>query len=342
MRQGAGLACVPFLQIGRPGSARIAIPHWLHEGSIMGVYDAIRKCVAFVGYPNERGFSAIGTGFFAYIQQGGLDFGYFITAAHLIRNKRPVSVRINKKDGLSETQETDTDKWIFHCTKNMDICAYPTTLNPRGDTEPHDVLYLTMESAALDGHELHESGLTIGDEVFISGLFASREGEKRNIPIIRTANIAAMPEEPLWPSPAVSYLIETRSLGGTSGSPVFFDLSRAGVTKKAEPPIIGLINQTGGSYPIMIMPYYFIGMILSSHAQRYEDDFFPDGPQADAEFNAGIRVAMTAHDVLSFMNDDPNMPRYRDNIVEKKTRAIGHRPSTAVESSPDVRNGSSS
>jgi hypothetical protein len=53
----------------------------------------------------------------------------------------------------------------------------------------------------------------------------------------------------------------------------------------------------------MIMPYYFIGMILSSHAQRYEDDFFPDGPQADAEFNAGISVAMTAHDVLSFMND---------------------------------------
>jgi hypothetical protein len=39
------------------------------------------------------------------------------------------------------------------------------------------------------------------------------EGEKRNIPVIRVGNVAALPEEPLSPLPVPAYLIETRSLG---------------------------------------------------------------------------------------------------------------------------------
>jgi len=81
--------------------------------------------VAFVGFELEGGgLRAEGTGFFANIQQDQLDIGYFVTAAHLIRDAiAPVSIRINMKDGSSSTIRTNKQHWIFHQNKKMDICA---------------------------------------------------------------------------------------------------------------------------------------------------------------------------------------------------------------------------
>jgi len=62
-----------------------------------------------------------------------------------------------------------------------------------------------------------------GDDVVLIGLFPNRYGDRRNLPIVRAGIIAAMPEEKFrfrgkWID---AYLIETRSIGGLSGSPVF-------------------------------------------------------------------------------------------------------------------------
>ena len=56
------------------------------------------------------------------------------------------------------------------------------------------------------------------------GRFISHEGKQRNIPTIRFGNIAMMPLEPIkHPRGHLqeSFLVETRSLSGYSGSPVF-------------------------------------------------------------------------------------------------------------------------
>jgi len=66
-----------------------------------------------------------------------------------------------------------------------------------------------------------------GDEVFIVGRFINHEGKQgkqRNLPSLRFGNIAMMPWEPIkHPDGHLqeSFLVEVRSIGGYSGSPVF-------------------------------------------------------------------------------------------------------------------------
>ena len=40
-------------------------------------------------------------------------------------------------------------------------------------------------------------GIGPGDDLVVMGLFASHVGRRRNLPIVRTGNIASMPQEPL-------------------------------------------------------------------------------------------------------------------------------------------------
>jgi hypothetical protein len=181
------LRTVELVGIGREGQARIAMPHWLNKDRpAVGVYDAIRKCTAFIGMDSERGFDPHGTGFFVAVQHDGYEFGYLVTAAHLIRDARySPYVRINKKDGSSEVQPAKSDDWIFHHDRRMDICALPSTIYSLDDDDPHDILFMDIVTFALSGDRINRAGIAIGDEIFIANLFASRGGDRRNIPIIR-------------------------------------------------------------------------------------------------------------------------------------------------------------
>src|SRR6185295_16646813 len=69
------------------------------------------------------------------------------------------------------------------------------------------------------------------DDIYVVGLFAYRKGRHKNIPIVRSGIVAANPEgELIWDEDQglwyTAYLIEVRSIGGLSGSPVFVSVSR--------------------------------------------------------------------------------------------------------------------
>ena len=109
------------------------------------------------------------------------------------------------------------------------------------------------ESVLID----HAVGL--GDEVFITGLFKHHSGVKRNIPIVRVGNLAALSEEKVFTKkygPMEAYLIEARSIGGLSGSPVFLNL---GLTRYIEKeikhaqggPIFFLLGLIHGHYDVI-------------------------------------------------------------------------------------------
>jgi hypothetical protein len=73
---------------------------------------------------------------------------------------------------------------------------------------------------------LRENEVGLGDEVFITGLFRHHGGTRQN-PIVRVGNIASFAEEKIQTEnfgQILGYLIEARSLGGLSGSPVFVNL----------------------------------------------------------------------------------------------------------------------
>jgi hypothetical protein len=70
-----------------------------------------------------------------------------------------------------------------------------------------------------------ENDVGCGDEVITAGLPVSYFGRNKNVPIVRTGHIAAMPEEDIYLGERWghqrAYLIEGKSIGGLSGSPVF-------------------------------------------------------------------------------------------------------------------------
>ena len=76
---------------------------------------------------------------------------------------------------------------------------------------------------------MKKHGIGIGDDLAMVGLFVRHVGVQRNMPIVRTGILAAIPTEPLRDSTTGldywAYIAEIRSIGGLSGSPVFVILA---------------------------------------------------------------------------------------------------------------------
>jgi hypothetical protein len=306
--------------------------------------------------PTERGFAATGTRFFVNVSEGEHDFAYFVTAAHVIwpdRKRKSQSpdgtmhVRINLKNGGHKIEKTCIKtEWIFHEDRQIDVCALPVRTHARQSSDGTDISYLSLPEisvpfrAALDP-KMHPR---LGEEVFITGAFIGRIGERRNIPVVRIGNIAALPEEPLeFTSPRrPAFLIETRSLGGISGSPVFINYEahsgrgRSHVLQAAE---VNADDPTKRREKI-IVPYGLLGMMLGSHSGQYAEDFVSESdtdilPPQDADFNAGIGVAMSIADIIEFLNNNPTLRQTRNEILAERERLIGSEPaSVSQEAAP--------
>jgi hypothetical protein len=90
-------------------------------------------------------------------------------------------------------------------------------------------------SGCITAEHMQEHEVAVGDEVFITGLFSQRHGTRRNIPIVRVGNLACMTEEKVstnYFGDMDAILIEARSIGGLSGSPVFLNLGITRIIKK--------------------------------------------------------------------------------------------------------------
>ena len=194
----------------------------------MAIPDEVRKCVGFLAYKNAQGIvSLAGTVFFVGVGLLGepLDsFGYAVTAKHVIdfikekSTDGKVYFRLNLKDVGAKYAVSKIEDWHFHPTdRSVDVAA----MNFAYESMFDHLVYPAAGIATADVIRTQEIG--IGDEAFIVGLFAHHYGQQRNIPIIRMGNIAAMPEEKIQTASEKmeAFLIESRSIGGLSGSPVF-------------------------------------------------------------------------------------------------------------------------
>ena len=314
----------------------------------MQVDDQIRNCTAFVGTGLAHNFVAHGTGFFVFLQEDGFLFDYFISAQHLIWPRRkktlqppdtPMAIRVNTKEGAAAVLQAPPKDWFYPEDPTIDVCALRDPIELyRNPPDKYDVGSINLQNMVVDAGNAKQLGLSLGDEVFISGAFVGRVGYKKNIPIIRIANIAAMPEEPIdFASPKrPAYLIETRSLGGTSGSPVFLN------TQDRRMP--GSATETGVDQSIkeeerrthFIMPYFLLGMIIFTHGGNYAPDFVSEDdtdvhPLKDVEFNAGISVALPVSAITELLNSD-RVAEPRMKELEEKRRKSGARPASAAPS----------
>jgi hypothetical protein len=310
------------------------LPFWvvLEREEKLQIHSKMLNGVVFIGTPTEGGFYADGTGFFVYVEHDGLTFTYIVACSHVV-NKKTVWIRINQEDGTPRIVETHLE-WIIHPNKHVDVCIYPFDHN-KWNSDNKLVIFMMNVSSLKTIEQLEsEVGLSLGDELFIVGAFVGKIGEQKNIPIIRIANVAAMPDEPLWGGShrRPVFLIETRSLGGISGSPVFLHTEPS---RRPQKPSLGYSSEQDAT----IAPYYFIGIMQGMHSGRYQGDFIADGDvekivPKDADFNAGIGVVIPTSQILEVINRN-DLKTVRAATIEAKKKQAGHRDA-AVSISKDA------
>ena len=271
---------------------------------LMKIPDEIRKCVVYVGYRLPNGeMSLQGTAFLVARAIDGTDlaFYYLITAAHVIRGissldnfNGKVLLRVNFFDGNAYTIESDINNWRFHPEQpEVDVAVLPNVANLSDNTDVKAIPLWMF----LDEIKLIEFDAGIGDEVFLTGLFHNHHGRKRNIPIVRAGNIAAMPEEKVLTRMGFidAYLVEARSIGGISGSPVFLYLSGMDRIYPKGTVLMGAGERVGN--------FYFLGLM---HGHYNVDLLSEDAVDMDAKarevVNMGIAIVIPSEKILEVIN----------------------------------------
>jgi hypothetical protein len=260
----------------------------------MGVPSNLSDCVCFLCTRDGDKHRPRATAFFVSVPAVEGSYVYLVTAKHSVeRAKRhgTLFVRLNTKAGMFLTQEISTN-WVYNDdSPGSDVAVLPFEV-------PNEVQLaaIPIEMLATDEIVL-EKGIGVGDQVVVTGLFTKRSGVSRNIPIMRTGSIASMPEEIIlgrYAEEYLAYLIELRSTGGLSGSPVFV-VKEWFVDPKNKTPNLGL--QRFSSL------FYLIGIIRGHWDQQNNaEDIADDGQQEAEPFNLGIAVATPIQECLKILN----------------------------------------
>jgi len=284
----------------------------------MRIDQRVKKCIAFVGHKGANdSFAVEGTAFFAMTYEGGLGFQQLITARHVIEDgfagKEWVYLRVNSVEGTPRVLRTLKSEWLFHPNRNVDIAFLPMEISQ----ERCDILHVDMEDYVLTEQSIKDNDIGEGDDVFVVGAYVSRVGELKNLPIVRVGNIASMAVEPVWPASISrpAYLIEVRSLGGLSGSPVFVHVPLIAVKD-------GQTKFHNGRYE------YMLGMVLGHHANRHDVDVLPgqedvmeDSEKAD--FSTGIAVVVPVEQINEALQQ-PLVVDMRKRAVEEMKKKSGY------------------
>ncbi len=259
----------------------------------MIVPDDVRKCVAFLGYQSTSGYRAAGTAFLVSRKPSGTDAlcNYVITAKHVIEAIRKYSVdekvviRLNEKGAGYIAYLINCDAWWGHPSdKSVDVAITGFGWLPTLDHLSYPIERFATERIVTDRQ------IGVGQDLFLAGLFVNHYGNDRNIPIIRVGNIAAMPEERVSSrlGDIEAYLIEARSIGGLSGSPVFVMMGNA----TADQP---RINRNASEI-------YLLGLM---HGHFLARDFGVDCTADDttaAAMNMGIAIVVPAKQILEVLD----------------------------------------
>jgi hypothetical protein len=285
------------------------------------VPEEVRKCVIFLQYQSGQGPQFAGTAFLVALKDElnpGEWFTYAVTAKHVIefiRENSPdddVHVRANLSAGGTATFAAHASLWLPHptdSTTDVAVLEWP-------DDDGFDVLKFPLPYAAATEVEMRQAGIGVGDEVFLVGLFHLHHGRDRNIPIVRVGNIAAMPEEPVQVGTGGelmdAYLIEARSIGGLSGSPVFVQPGGAPLMNFPETPLA--------------VPAIFLLGLMHGHwnidAAQIDDGL--SGEATRERLNTGIGVVVPITKVLETIQQERLAQRRKDTVAQRRAKRIPH------------------
>lgn len=296
------------------------------DDSLMQIPDEIRKCVVFVCYKSGEGLQLAGTAFFVSVplEITDLQVVYLITAKHVIEAvtkksiDQKVYLRMNLKQGQANFVESPIANWIFHPHEtNVDVAILNWA--PPQDVFDYRIIPHTM---AATKEIMQKEEIGVGDDVFLTGLFANHYGMQRNLPIIRIGNIAAMPEEKVHTQDLGdidAYLVEARSIGGLSGSPVFAYL---GAMRR-----IGNNMQLGRGGPL----FYWLGLMHGHFdLSKLETDNLVEDSLTNLRINMGIAIVVPVWKILEVMNQEAFM-KAREAALQDARKKTSPTPDSSGE-----------
>lgn len=285
----------------------------------MRVPDIVQKCVGFLMYRGKRrdGPELAGTAFLVQypIAVTGKALLYLVTAYHVIAHVIQHSVdgkvwlRANLKDGRIINIETHASDWYRHPTDtSVDVAVLPwqPTLEQGWQL---DLVPIGTNDLFGTEENLRAADVGIGDDIFITGLFSRFIGNESNLPIIRMGSIALIPREPVSTKfgDMEAVLVEVRSIGGLSGSPVFVYHFGPRIVKPETRGVFYLLGLVHGHWD---MP----------------TDASQDSAFDSERLNMGIAIVVPAQKIMEVINH-PRLQEFRA-VVEKRDGVGG----AAIES----------
>ena len=248
----------------------------------MRVDPNLLNCVVFLFQEKEDEESGeiklipAGTSFFVRVEgEGAAAQTYLVTARHNIdRARDPIYVRCNLRSGQLFHSKTLKEQWI--ASDNSDVSCLPffetEELAPGVQHISIAVSQFVGSDATYSGPPLSAGSsavpVALGDDLAFVGLFSGHPGTNKNAPVVRFGNIAAMPGEEIrltfgddqnpYSVDVIGYLVECKSWGGVSGSPVLWTATAKGRVieapgiKKAKEPFVlnGLLGLVSGHFDI--------------------------------------------------------------------------------------------
>jgi len=278
----------------------------------MHVPDEVRKCVVFLCSKNaDDSYRLLGTAFLVGLEIGSSrTMTLAVTAKHVIDAAKKVAcdksiyMRVNRKNDTCAMWTVPLANWLTHPTDPLiDVSL---TILP-AFTDEFDYRLIPLTNFATD-EVIKQEEISVGEDVFITGLFVNHVGTNRNIPIVRVGNIAAMPEEPIATKDGNidAYLLEARSIGGLSGSPVFVHL---GIVRRINGQVVFLQGKAGAKF-------HLIGLVRGHFdlPSSHPDAVIADG--SGQSVNVGIALVVPATRILEVLRH-PTIEKTRALLEEQ-------------------------
>ncbi len=292
------------------------------------------KTIVFIGHRGKEGEPVLhGTGFqFARTWERDGVMGYYryiVTAKHNIaeavdKGHDEVFVRYESRTQGLQLRYFPTSQWLNHDDGFIDVSVLlldDAVDEVGGAVFTSDDFLTTSEVARYD--------VGVGNEVATIGLFLSHYGEERNEPVVRFGNISCMPRERVRSRKKFGavdgYIIEARSFGGLSGSPVFVDVEH-------EPEMHEYSRIRDRDPTIRTIPArrrnHILGLI---HGHWDMQEVAPPGikldpaTRLDGAINMGMSIVIPAQHILDTINSDPVTTR-QNRLIEARVQAERDRP----------------
>ena len=224
----------------------------------------VLKSVIFIGFLNiiTGKFEARGTAFIVQTEEKfdsvGIKKVAICTARHIIdaleqKSVDQIVVRFNSENGVSFLRTTRIQDWIKSPDPRTDLAIYIAAFPARTE---HSAIPISMFNT-LGNASIFD--IRLGDTVCFPGLFYPHVGQAVMTPILRSGFVSRLADNEgvsaISPNGEklegiTAHLIEARSIGGFSGSPVFYIADGLDLLTKR-------INGTG--------PHKFLIGLVSGH-----------------------------------------------------------------------------